>query len=379
MIHIKSLLVIIAMVLLVGCTAANNPLPPEEDLGTASTGPYIVFAGQPDVNRGEDTNTYKVEFRVVDLNSDFSEYEGTPAVDLSLKIGDDTYQRVINMTEQPGGIANPLSAATKFELRDFECGETVSARAELLTPGFEQGSPLADVKVVSRYVDNVDDVQTYQGTLSCAEGNTPPEADFSIPESAEAGESIFIDSSSVDVDSGDNTGNSLIHEWRIDGELQQLDRNTTQRFTHAFNETGVHTVSLRVSDPEGASDIVLKTIEVTPRSEENEEVVADFTYQPRNPRVGQLVSLDASDSKGISKIDSYTWYLDQEQTPLAESEDPIAATAFDEPGTHLVSLQVMTSEGVDVVRKQIRVSSSRYTRPGEPIDQPGEPVERIER
>jgi PKD repeat protein len=88
--------------------------------------------------------------------------------------------------------------------------------------------------------------------------NRPPEAAFQYPLTVpQPGEAIMFDASNaVDPD-----GEIVRYEWDFDSGTEEV---TTELPTvsHAFDEPGTYVVSLRVTDDDGATDVIRKTVTV---------------------------------------------------------------------------------------------------------------------
>jgi PKD repeat protein len=83
--------------------------------------------------------------------------------------------------------------------------------------------------------------------------------------------------------------------------------------------------------------------------------VADFTYLPGTPVVGETVTFDASAPNG-GTIESYIWSFG-DGTPLVIETDPVTTHQYTEEGNHLVSLVIVDSEAeIDSTSKNVTVS-----------------------
>jgi len=107
------------------------------------------------------------------------------------------------------------------------------------------------------------------------QGFRPPIADFSyVPQAPEPGEPVFFDgSSSVDPD-----GEVVSYGWDFDGD-GETDL-TVQTASYTFASSGEYPVSLTVTDDDGNSDTMTKTIEVGPSGGDTQGFrppIADFS------------------------------------------------------------------------------------------------------
>ena len=89
------------------------------------------------------------------------------------------------------------------------------------------------------------------------EDNEPPEADLDLrPERPAAGTTVVLDGA----DSTDPDGTVVEYDWEIDG----ADAGHGERLRHVFEEPhATHTVTLTVTDDDGATDVVHREVTVT--------------------------------------------------------------------------------------------------------------------
>ncbi len=102
-------------------------------------------------------------------------------------------------------------------------------------------------------------------TISVAVPNVPPRASFSAePDSGSAPLTVKFDASA----SGDEDGSIATFEWSFgDGS-----EGSGEQPSHTYTGAGEFTVSLKVTDDDGATDASLKTIHVTPANQAPEAV-----------------------------------------------------------------------------------------------------------
>jgi PKD repeat protein len=136
-----------------------------------------------------------------------------------------------------------------------------------------------------------------------------------------------------------------------DGEYvsnETITGNTTLYFTE-----GSHNIQLFANDTSGnmgASEKIYFTVELPP--------VANFTWSPHIPEVGESVTFDASASTpNGGTIVEYDWSFGDGEYATGQ----IVAHVYSSPGTYIVTLNVTDSEGLwDVEEKQIQIISE-YT------------------
>lgn len=147
--------------------------------------------------------------------------------------------------------------------------------------------------------------------------NEPPSASFTVvPSSPQAGEQVAFDASG----SSDPDGSIAGFSWDFDdGET-----GAGETIDHAFEEPGVHQVTLAVTDDDGATDTSSRSVPVGPR--------ADCQASPTTVAPGETVELDANASKADEvefSRDGATGY------DHVETSEPYRwETSYAQPGTY---------------------------------------------
>ena len=176
--------------------------------------------------------------------------------------------------------------------------------------------------------------------------NTPPVALFSYsPASPGVGEWIQFDgSASVDPD-----GTIASYSWNFGNGSTGYGSSAWQRFM----TPGVYTVTLIVTDNDGASDSISQTIQV---GSANQAPSAAFVFSPTNPAVNGWVQFDGSGSVDPDgSIVSYSWDFGDGTSGTGA----VAWHRFTAPGTHLVTLTVQDNNGVsDSTSQAIQVGAT---------------------
>lgn len=178
---------------------------------------------------------------------------------------------------------------------------------------------------------------------------------------------------------GSRSDDGLIEafEWEIQDTLGNIVKDSSEnRFTHRFDQPGTYTVTLLISDINGAKDRVIKEIEVLSRSP-----IANFDYM-----ISAVNHPNRIEFNGISSYDpdegdliTYSWDFDGDgDFELTDSKDAIAIHEYNRIGEYRVRLQVQDAFGKrDLVEKSVAIDSlisadiltdRLATRVGEPIE-----------
>ncbi len=168
--------------------------------------------------------------------------------------------------------------------------------------------------------------------------NQPPVPQFTFtPENPRAGDWIQFDASA----SYDPDGTITNYQWDFqnDGVFDATGVMAFFRYTAA----GVYTVRLAVTDDKGLLASTTKTVVVSPLVV-NQPPVAQFTYSPTAPFVGQSVDFNGTGSYDPDgSIVSYVWDLNGDGTP--DQSGPLATWVYAAPGTYTVTLTVTDNQG----------------------------------
>lgn len=176
-------------------------------------------------------------------------------------------------------------------------------------------------------------------------GNESPTADFTVsPSTPISNEQATFDASP----SSDPDGSITSYQWSIEGQTFAGDTAT-----HVFDSPGSYSVSLTVTDDDGATDSVTRSIQV-----DNIDPVADFTISPSNPDVGEAVTLDASQSSDPNgSIASYEWVIGS-NTRTGE----VVTTTFESTGTFDITVTVTDDDGAtDTLSQTVSVGGGSQT------------------
>jgi len=137
--------------------------------------------------------------------------------------------------------------------------------------------------------------------------------------------------------------------------------STAQNPTHQYADDGTYTVTLTVTDDDGASDSASRSITVL-----NVGPTADFSYSPSEPKAGENVTFDASSSYDPDgAIVSYHWDFGDGETGTGKT----ATHSYADDGTYTVTLTVTDDDGAsDSASRTVIVSGtfSSATSPNQP-------------
>jgi PGF-CTERM protein len=156
-----------------------------------------------------------------------------------------------------------------------------------------------DYDVTLTLTDDDGATATTTTTVTARDPNTGPEASFTVtPNSPEVGSTIAFDASG----STDPDGTITSYEWDLfdDGSVDA----TGSTASVAYSEAGEYTVSLVVSDDDGATAETTRVVAV------NAPPTAQLSVAPTDPEAGREVSFTASASTDPDgTIETYQWDL----------------------------------------------------------------------
>ncbi|MCC7574483.1 PKD domain-containing protein [Candidatus Woesearchaeota archaeon] len=183
--------------------------------------------------------------------------------------------------------------------------------------------------------------------------NVPPVANFSfVPLNPVVGEQVTFTSTSYDVD-----GSVVLEQWYFDGVLVHQFAEQGSSFLRTFSFVGSYEVTLKVTDNDGAVDEITKVVVVSEGVVENVPPVANFSFVPLNPVVGEQVTFTSTSYDVDGSVVLEQWYLNNVLIHNFNEEQSSFNRVFNEAGSYNVRLRVVDNDGaVDEITKVVVVS-----------------------
>jgi len=159
--------------------------------------------------------------------------------------------------------------------------------------------------------------------------NHAPETDFTFSPSEPTDRDIlqFTDSS-IDTD-----GDIVLYEW----DFGDGNTSTIQNPDHQYDDNGTYTVSLKVTDNEGATDIVSKDISI-----KNVKPSPDFIYTPRSQvKVGDVLNFMDNSTDLDGTILNWTWDFGDGKNAYGNKTEH----SYTNAGIYRVTLWIIDDDG----------------------------------
>jgi len=181
-------------------------------------------------------------------------------------------------------------------------------------------------------------------------GNRPPEASFTFsPAEPTTRDTVQFTDQSTDPD-----GEVVSWEWDFGDGTTSTERNPS----HQYKTPGTFTVSLTVTDDEGAEDSFSR--EITVSQPPGEPPQAGFTFSPAEPTTRDTVQFTDQSSDPDGEIVGWLW--DFGDGIGSESRNPIHK--YSVIGTYTVTLVVTDNDGAKAtISKEVRVRPFPYNKP----------------
>ncbi|MEA2468378.1 MAG: hypothetical protein QOJ57_2504, partial [Thermoleophilaceae bacterium] len=143
--------------------------------------------------------------------------------------------------------------------------------------------------------------QTAISTRAVTVDNRPPVASFTVsPASPVSGQSVTFTSSATDPDG------TIAVAWDLDND-GAYDDGTTASVSRSFAKAGTYTVGLKVTDDNGGTDTLAKTVTVA-----NRLPAAAFGSAPASPSTGETITFTSSSTDPDGSIAASVWDLDND-------------------------------------------------------------------
>jgi PKD repeat protein len=187
--------------------------------------------------------------------------------------------------------------------------------------------------------------------LDVSVGNRAPIADFtqSLPNPT-TGQLLTLSSTSTDPD-----GTIVSYAWAIDHD-GLFDDGTGSRTSRSFTFPGTRNVKLRVTDNDGVSTTVTKTVTIA-----NRAPVGVIDIAPAAPLVGEEVTFSSGSSDPDGTITSLAWALDSDGA-FDDGTTGTVKRTYTEPGDYPVKLRVRDNDGGETtVNRTITVGNRAPT------------------
>jgi len=232
----------------------------------------------------------------------------------------------------PSGTANVLqvvwlSNGTYEVTYDVEVPEDADAGDYSVTTEGSGINPANDERIAESTTTTI--------TVQTTPDNQDPSASFSVsPSDPTVGDAVSFDASG----SSDADGSIDSYEWDFGDGTSATGASPS----HSYDSAGSYTVSLTVTDDDGATATTQQTITVSEAAPENQDPSASFSASPSDPTVDESVSFDASGSSDDDgSIASYEWDFGDGATASGET----VTHTFTASGDYNVELTVTDDDG----------------------------------
>ena len=227
-----------------------------------------------------------------------------------------------------------------------------SVSATFATPGARTiNMSVTDTDLVD---GSVDTVPATPQTVTVGNPGAPNAAITPTPNPAQPAEQVTFNGAAS---SATGSGSIVKYEWDLDGAAgYELDTGATAQAQAQYATTGVHNVSLRVTDNCGQTDTVPGSVFV-----QNSPPTAAFTALPNPAAIGANITFDGSGSTDTGGgVANYEWDFNGdgvfETNALA---DATTEHAYAVAGTYFVGLRVTDTNGAPAtVYHSVRVNAA---------------------
>ena len=287
-----------------------------------SPGVYPVSLTVTDNDMAVDVETKGVPVSVGGTSGD----NQSPVADFTFtpQVGD-----VVNLNEvvtfRADGASDPDGTIVTYEW-DFDRDGRYDATGKVVSHVYSTGG----AKIVQLRVTDDDGAYGYKAKVVSVEF-VRPRAEFSyLPTKPEVGDVVTFDGSR----SVDDDGTVEFYEWDFDND-GKTDA-TGKTVNHAFARGGSLPITLVVTDNDGMTDSITRSVLVTV----NNPPAADFTYT--TPKAGEAIVFSSTSTDTDGRIVSWAWVFgDANKTSTEQTPSCTYAAA----GTYNVKLTVIDDGG----------------------------------
>ena len=194
------------------------------------------------------------------------------------------------------------------------------------------------------YVDTGESRTISSSEARLEKKNRPPTADFKVyPDNPSTKETVEFTSQSSDED-----GRITDYHWEFGDGAEGWGESAS----HRYDSPGNYRIKLRVTDNDGASDYVTKTVSV---KKANQPPSADFSYSPSEPGISSAVNF----SNRSTDSDGYITETHWEFGDGATSNEQNPSHKYEDSGVYTVRLTVKDQFGAtSSTSKQVTVRNS---------------------
>jgi len=293
-----------------------------------SPGVYPVSLTVTDNDMAVDVETKGVPVEVGGTSGD----NQSPVADFTFtpEVGD-----VVNLNEvvtfRSDGASDPDGTIVSYEW-DFDRDGRYDATGKVVSHVYSTGG----AKIVQLRVTDDDGAYGYKAKVVSVEF-VRPRAEFSyLPTKPEVGDVVSFDGSR----SADGDGTVEFYEWDFDN-----DGNTDatgKTVNHAFARGGSLPITLLVTDNDGMTDSITRSVLVTV----NNPPLADFTYLPAAPKTTDSVTFSSTSTDTDGGIAAWLWNFGDPSSSTNTSTIQTPSHTYAAAGSYTVKLTVTDTDGV---------------------------------
>ena len=286
------------------------------------------------VNFWTDPGTYEATLRVFDEeeNSDETTIEfEVLELDAAISLSDDT----VEADETISFDANSSTPAERIDTYewDFNWDREFSADAtgKEISHSYDDGG---EFTVALRITDDRGNTDVAAETITVEQPELA--ADFTIDvDDPVVGEEI-------EFDGGASVPGTTIdaYDWSFQAGRFGGETATGEVVTHEYDSPDEYDVQLEVTDEDGDTDALTRTIEV-----EEPELEPSIEFDPSSPQAGETIEFDAGESEPAERIDSYEWSFNAGNLGGETATGEVVTHEYDSPGEYDIELTVTDESG----------------------------------